>query len=72
MVRDSRGGLGLPVAIFLFLIYGAVAYWLWVLLTKARLSPDWRSWGPPFVVGGCVGLGAMLLGRLFGARRKRY
>ncbi len=69
-MRDGRRRGSLSMAVFLFLVYGAVAYWLWVLFTKARLSPDWRVWGPPFLAGGSAGLLLMLLGGMFRRRRE--
>jgi hypothetical protein len=69
MERRERGGFAL--GIFLFLIYGAIAFWIWVLVTRARLSPDWRDWGPPFLVGGIVGLLAWFFSKFFGPRRRR-
>jgi hypothetical protein len=69
MERRERGGLALGT--FLFLIYGAIAFWAWVILTRARLSPDWRDWTPPFLVGGTVGLLAWFVSWFFGPNRRR-
>ena len=41
------------------------------VFTPARLSPDWRDWGPPFLAGGTIGLIAWLLSGLFSPRMRR-